>query len=120
MKNVDLLASMAYIWPIQLEITKTVRTMEIQIQVTCQHFENYYDGPNPDGVKWKYKGEQVFTFDVDEMEWMYAEDDVITWFIQTELPKHNNSRFMNQVVKFIPIYIPAYHVGKYEFQPQVR
>ena len=61
--------------------------MKSKFLFLCQYFENYSDTENP---YWKPKGGVQFVVYIDCDCMFYAENEVIKWFKEVVLPKHNN------------------------------
>lgn len=90
--------------------------MKIQIQVTCQYFENYNtDTINP--PYWKCKMGHNFVFEIDMNDWFYDQENVKKWFTEVILPQHNN-----EMCKYEPRHWEKFDqpeaVGMYEPQKQ--
>ena len=64
--------------------------MKSKFLFLCQYYENYSDTENP---YWKPKGGVNFVLHIDSDCMFYAEQEVIKWFQEVVLPKHNNSHF---------------------------
>ena len=61
--------------------------MKSKFLFLCQYFENYSDTENP---YWKPKGGVQFVVYIGCDSMFYAENEVIKWFKEVVLPKHNN------------------------------
>jgi hypothetical protein len=61
--------------------------MKSKFNFFCQYYENYSDTNTP---YWKPKGGVTFVIAIDSDDMFYGEENVIKWFNEIVLPKHNN------------------------------